>query len=143
MSLFFDRRECISIKCEKYESYGVAIKDFQGEMILRKNFRFCSNSEAVLLTFKYCKVEQFIIPKTLLKDVLSKGQNNCMAMPRKCLIEENEDIVNIYGCEKGKLIIYLFIFLFISIHKALVLRKRTYARTLRYLLQNRSLEKTE
>ena len=52
-------------------------------MNLKRNFRFCSNNQAVILTFKYCKAEQFIYSQQSVKDVLSQNQTNCMAMLRK------------------------------------------------------------
>ena len=112
LTVLLNRRECVNVKCEKFYSNGVAIKDFQGEMNLKRDFRFCSNEHAVILTFKYCKVEQFIIPTNQLKIYYPKVGTIVWQCSGKCLIEENEDIVNLYGCEKGKLFIYLFIYLY-------------------------------
>ena len=131
LSVLLNRRECVNVKCEKFDSNGVAIKDFQGEMNLKRDFRFCSNEDAVILTFKYCKVEQFIIPTNQLKIYYPKVRTIVWQCSGKCLIEENKDIVNLYGCEKGKLFIYLSIYIFfISIYKALVSRMMNYMRTL-------------
>ena len=112
LTFLLNRRECVNVKCEKFDSNGVAIKDFQGEMNLKRDFRFCSNEHAVILTFKYCKVEQFVIPTNQLKIYYPKVRTIVWQCSGKCLIEENEDIVNLYGCEKGKLFIYLSIYIF-------------------------------
>ena len=112
LTFLLNRRECVNVKCEKFDSNGVAINDFQGEMNLKRDFRFCSNEQAVILTFKYCKVEQFVIPTKQLKIYYPKVRTIVWQCSGKCLIEENEDIVNLYGCEKGKLFIYLSIYIF-------------------------------
>ena len=75
--MYFDMNYCLNVQCERDTNNGIAIKDFQGEMILRKHFGFCSNKKAIVLTFKYCKVEQGHV-----KNILPKCEDNSMAMYR-------------------------------------------------------------
>ena len=117
----FLRRECSNVECQKDGTYGIAIKNFQGAMALKENFRFCSNNQAVVLTFKYCKVEQFLISRQELRIFYPKVRTISWQCLGKCLIEENEDIVNIYGCQKGKIIIYILL-IFSSIYTRIQFR---------------------
>ena len=57
----------IYLQCEKDESKSVYIKNFVGSGVLNKNFGFCSNKDAVILIFKNCKVEQYVIRKNALE----------------------------------------------------------------------------
>ena len=142
LSECFLRRECSNVECQKDGTYRIAIKNFQGAMALKENFRFCSNNQAVVLNFKYCKVEQFLISRQELRIFYPKVRTISWQCLGKCLIEENEDIVNIYGCQKGKNNYLYPSYIFIYIYKDPVSMIRTYMRTLSYYHRTRSLGKT-
>ena len=101
VGICFDIRNCLYGKCEKDDTNSIASKDFQGALNLKKNFGFCSNKKAIILTFKYCRVEQFTITKDMLRMYYPNVRTIVWQCVRKCVIEENKNIVNICGCEKG------------------------------------------
>ena len=110
VGICFDSNNCFNVICEKDNTNGSAIKEFQGEMNLRKNFGFCSNKNAIALTFKYCKEEQFTVTKDMLRIYYPNVRTIVWQCVGKCLIEENKKIVNLYGCEKGNLLLFIHIF---------------------------------
>ena len=110
--MYFDMNYCLNVQCERDTDNGIAIKHFQGEMNLRKHFGFCSNKKAIVLTFKYCKVEQFIMTKDMLQIYYPNVRTIVWQCIGKCIIEENKNIANIYGCEKGKHFNIIFFFVF-------------------------------
>ena len=125
--IYFDVNYCLNVKCERDNTNGIAIKKFQGKMNLKKHFGFCSNKKAIVLTFKYCKVEQFIMTKDMLKIYYPNVRTIVWQCIGKCIIEENKNIANIYGCEKGK---HFYSYSFFFLYKVLVSRMRAYMRTL-------------
>ena len=85
LSVCFLRRECSNVECQKDGIYGIAIK------------------------------LQFLISRQDLRIFYPKVRTISWQCLGKCLLEENEDIVNIYGCQKGKIIIYILL-IFSSIY---------------------------
>ena len=98
--------KCLYVECEKDENITVYIKNFRGSGNLYENFGFCSNKKALVLIFKNCKVEQYVIRREDLHDYYPKVKTIVWQCQGKCLIEENDQIVNYDRCQKGKRLLY-------------------------------------
>ena len=96
------------LQCEKDKNKGIYIKNFEGSGVLNENFGFCSNKDAVILFFKKCKVEQYLIRKDALEKYYPEVKIIVWECQGKCLIEDTNIVVNIIRCQKGILLYYIF-----------------------------------
>ena len=101
ITLFNDIVYTIYVQCEKDGKRTVYIKNFIGSGVLNEKFGFCSNSEAVILIFKNCKVERDIIKKDALETYYPSVKTIVWECQGNCLIEETNIIVNSIRCRKG------------------------------------------
>ena len=74
--------------------------------VRRMEKRFCSNNEAVILIFKNCKVERYIIKEDALQRYYPSVKTIVWECQGNCLIEENNIIVNSIRCQKGNFHIF-------------------------------------
>ena len=88
-------------QCQKDGKMIVYIQNFLGSGVLKENFGFCSNKDAIILIFQKCKVEQYVIKKNDLDLYYPNVKTIVWECEGKCLIEDTVVIANIIRCQKG------------------------------------------